>query len=86
MNTLQDVVDTICIVYFTLEYIVRFMCAPKKLRFIMQPMNQAGLGLSELNSSTPKATTENIGYTDSGGDCQKCHCSRLSHNPIIFSI
>ena len=64
MNTLQDVVDTICIVYFTLEYIVRFMCAPKKLRFIMQPMNQARLGLSELNSSTPKATTENFGYTD----------------------
>ena len=52
MNTLQDVVDTICIVYFTLEYIVRFMCAPKKLRFIMQPMNQAGLGLRAKQFNT----------------------------------
>ena len=49
-----DVVDTICIVYFTLEYAVRFMCAPKKLRFILQPMNQAGFigsRLSELSKS-----------------------------------
>ena len=35
-----DAVDTICIVYFTLEYLVRFLCAPRKLRFIFQPMNQ----------------------------------------------
>ena len=25
------------------------------------------------------------GYSDSGGVCQKCHCSRLSLYPMIFS-
>ena len=34
-----DVIDSLCIFYFTLEYSVRFMCAPKKFRFILQPMN-----------------------------------------------
>ncbi len=25
-----------CIIYFTLEYVVRFACSPRKLRFLAQ--------------------------------------------------
>ena len=49
-----DVVDTFCIVYFTLEYVVRFMCAPKKLRFILQPMNQACSRSSQSVDTNPR--------------------------------
>ena len=32
-----------------------------------------------------KLSTETIGYSDSGGNCQKCHCSRLSLCHMIFT-
>ena len=32
-------VDAFTAVYFTIEYVVRFSCAPQKLRFFVGPMN-----------------------------------------------
>jgi hypothetical protein len=34
-----DVVDLIVIIYFTLEYFVRLICSPKKLKFMKAPLN-----------------------------------------------
>jgi voltage-gated potassium channel Kch len=31
--------ETVCIIIFTLEYVIRFYCVPNKLNFVMQPMN-----------------------------------------------
>ena len=31
-------------------------------------------------------TTENFGNSDTGGDWQKCHCSRISQYPTIFKL
>lgn len=36
LSRILEIVDTICMIYFTLEYAVRFSCAPKKLRFVME--------------------------------------------------
>lgn len=37
------VIDTICVTYFTLEYVIRFLCSPRKLHFLVQPMNLVDL-------------------------------------------
>ncbi len=36
------VIDLVTIVYFSVEYIVRFTCAPKKLKFFFQVHNLFG--------------------------------------------
>ncbi len=38
-----DHVDTLVIVFFTLEYLVRFICSPRKWRFFKSPMNLVDL-------------------------------------------
>ncbi len=43
MITLLEVLDASCIIYFTLEYAVRFACSPRKLRFVTQSMNLVDL-------------------------------------------
>ncbi len=40
---LLDYIDTFCIIFFTLEYFVRFGCAPRKWRFFKNPMNMVDL-------------------------------------------
>ena len=34
-----DYIDTFVIIFFTAEYAVRFICAPRKWRFFKNPMN-----------------------------------------------
>ena len=34
-----DYIDTFVIIFFTLEYLIRFVCAPRKWRFFKEPMN-----------------------------------------------
>ena len=34
-----ETVDNICAVYFALEYFMRLICSPKKLRFFFSGMN-----------------------------------------------
>ena len=36
-------VDAFTAVYFTIEYVVRFTCSPKKFRFFVDPMNLVDL-------------------------------------------
>ena len=36
-------VDAFTAVYFTIEYVVRFACSPKKLKFFIDPMNLVDL-------------------------------------------
>lgn len=38
-----NAIDTVCVVYFTLEYLVRFLCAPRKFKFLFQAMNLVDL-------------------------------------------
>ena len=38
-----DYIDTFVIVFFTFEYFIRFICAPRKWRFFKQPMNLVDL-------------------------------------------
>eukprot|EP00095_Tigriopus_kingsejongensis_P007020 maker-scaffold232_size243569-snap-gene-1.25 protein:Tk07020 transcript:maker-scaffold232_size243569-snap-gene-1.25-mRNA-1 annotation:"potassium voltage-gated channel protein shab-like isoform x5" len=38
-----DYIDTFVIVFFTLEYLIRFVCAPRKWRFFKNPMNLVDL-------------------------------------------
>ena len=33
------IIDHITIVFFTLEYIIRLICSPRKVKFMKQPMN-----------------------------------------------
>ena len=40
---LLNAIDTVCVVYFTLEYVIRFLCAPRKFKFLFQPMNLVDL-------------------------------------------
>ena len=34
-----DFVDNVCAVYFALEYFMRLICSPKKLKFFLNGMN-----------------------------------------------
>ena len=36
-------VDAFTAIYFTIEYVVRFACSPKKLKFFIDPMNLVDL-------------------------------------------
>ena len=36
-------IDALTAVYFTLEYVIRFACAPRKLKFFIQPLNLVDL-------------------------------------------
>jgi hypothetical protein len=36
-------VDAFTAVYFTIEYVVRFACSPKKFKFFVDPMNLVDL-------------------------------------------
>ena len=36
-------IDALTAVYFTLEYVIRFVCAPRKLHFFIQPLNLVDL-------------------------------------------
>lgn len=38
-----DYIDTFVIIFFTIEYFVRFTCAPRKWRFFKNPMNLVDL-------------------------------------------
>lgn len=35
--------ETTCIVWFTIEYVLRFVCAPRKLHFIFEILNLVDL-------------------------------------------
>ena len=34
-----EFVDNVCAVYFALEYFMRLICSPRKMRFFLQAMN-----------------------------------------------
>ena len=36
---LLDYIDTVVIIFFTVEYTIRFVCAPRKWKFFKNPMN-----------------------------------------------
>lgn len=42
-NLTLEVIDTTVIIFFTLEYGVRFACAPRKWKFFKNPMNMVDL-------------------------------------------
>ena len=39
IKTVLKVIDQITVVYFCLEYLVRFVCSPNKSKFFIKPMN-----------------------------------------------
>jgi len=43
LNLTVEYIDTIVIVFFTLEYFLRFVCSPRKWKFIKDPMNMVDL-------------------------------------------
>ncbi|XP_071750253.1 potassium voltage-gated channel subfamily B member 2-like [Lepeophtheirus salmonis] len=38
-----SIFDTLCVAFFTIEYSIRFICCPVKLRFVLEPMNLVDL-------------------------------------------
>ena len=34
-----EIIDIVCVIIFSLEYVIRLLCAPKKLLFFREPMN-----------------------------------------------
>ena len=42
-NITLEYIDTIVIIFFTAEYAVRFLCAPRKWKFFKNPMNLVDL-------------------------------------------
>ena len=34
-----EVIDIVCVIIFSLEYVIRLLCAPQKLVFFREPMN-----------------------------------------------
>ena len=42
-KTPLEMIDTFTIIYFTIEYILRFSCSPQKCKFFKQPMNLVDL-------------------------------------------
>ena len=39
MTFIIDLVDNVCAVYFALEYFMRLICSPKKIKFFFSGMN-----------------------------------------------
>ena len=42
-KTPLEIIDTSSIIYFTIEYVLRFSCSPQKCKFFKQPMNLVDL-------------------------------------------
>ncbi len=42
-NIILDYIDTVAIIFFTIEYVLRFSCAPRKWKFFRNPMNMVDL-------------------------------------------
>ena len=38
-NPYLDILETICVSWFTLEYVLRLWCAPDKIKFLKRPLN-----------------------------------------------
>ena len=43
INTIIEAIDHIVITFFSIEYLVRFICSPRKIRFMMSSMNLVDL-------------------------------------------
>ncbi len=43
VTQMLDYIDTFVIIFFTLEYFIRFSCAPRKWKFFWNPMNVVDL-------------------------------------------
>ena len=43
MTFIIDLVDNVCAVYFALEYFLRLICSPKKIKFFFSGMNFIGI-------------------------------------------
>ena len=43
LNLTVDYIDIIVIIFFTLEYLLRFVLSPRKWKFIKDPMNMVDL-------------------------------------------
>ena len=43
IHTALEVTEDLCVIFFTLEYIIRFVCSPNKTRFLKNPMNMVDL-------------------------------------------
>ena len=43
MHLTLQIIEYICVTFFTVEYSLRFLCSPKKIRFLKNPVNLVDL-------------------------------------------
>ena len=43
LNHTLDTIENVCVIFFTIEYVIRFVCSPNKRRFLKNAMNTIDL-------------------------------------------